>query len=230
MTSRSYCILIPTREASMIAISAHRDATNLSALMNTASLKFGTYLSTVPCSQAPQANKTADPAAALLWMMTPSWPAGETVSSEPSTGLPSKLSGRLPTLTGEQSLHSTSMPTTSSLEDKTEPSEFGLEPTVNFWFSSMVSTTFSNINDFCAFRSKERYRQFIPRREQATFDSFVLNGQNHFYLRPKAGKETRRSQRAKRCLVRYVPKERQRVWAGHLRARSANIFLGLWRD
>jgi hypothetical protein len=57
-------ILIPTQEASMIATSAHKDATNLSALMSTASLKFGTYQNTVPSSQAPLVNKTADPAAA----------------------------------------------------------------------------------------------------------------------------------------------------------------------
>jgi WD40 repeat protein len=37
-------------------------------------------------------------------------------------------------------------------------------------------------NDFCCSRSKERYREFIPRCEQATFDSFLLNGQNHFHL------------------------------------------------
>jgi len=50
----------------MIATSAHKDATNLSASMSMASLKSGIYLNTVPSSQAPQENKTADPAAASL--------------------------------------------------------------------------------------------------------------------------------------------------------------------
>lgn len=116
----------------MIATSAHKDATNLSALTNMGSLKSGTYPNTVPSSPAPQANKTADPAAVSLWMMTPSSQAGETVSSEPSIEHHSKSSGRLPTLTEEQSLHSTSMPTTSCPEVKMEPSEYGLAPTANF--------------------------------------------------------------------------------------------------
>ena len=65
-------------------------------------------------------------------MMTPSSPVGETVSSGPSIELHSKSSGRLPTLTEEQSLHSMSMPTISSQEDKMEPSEYGRELTANF--------------------------------------------------------------------------------------------------
>jgi len=77
--------------------------------------------------------------------MTPSSLAGEMVSSEPSTGHHSKSSGRLPTLTEEQSLHSTSMPTTSCQEDKMALSEYGLEPTANFWSSSMIKRKTSSV-------------------------------------------------------------------------------------
>jgi hypothetical protein len=97
-----------------------------------ASLKFGTYQNTVPCSQAPQANKTADLAAASPSMTTPSSLAGETGSSEHSIELHSQLFGRLQTLIGELSLLFTSMQTTYCQEAKTEPLEFGLVPTVNF--------------------------------------------------------------------------------------------------
>lgn len=70
--------------------------------------------------------------------MTPSSQAGETASSEHSTEHHSKSSGRLPTLTEARSLRSMSMPTTSCQEDKMEPWEYGLAPTANFWFSSMI--------------------------------------------------------------------------------------------
>ena len=94
--------------------------------------------------------------------MTPSSLVGETVSSGHSIEHHSQSSGRLRTLTGVQSLHSMWMPTTSCQEDKMEPSEYGLELTVNFWFSSMVSTWLINLIIFVGVDQKKDIVSLFP--------------------------------------------------------------------